>query len=67
MKESKEIYTVSGFRTGAGWANGGCSASGSGRFRVGGWVWRGRYKGRVSSCGQVIMYSVFVPFLFECA
>ena len=23
------------------------------------------YKGRVSSCGQVIVYSVFVPFLFE--
>jgi len=46
--------------TGAGRTNGGGEASGSGRFRVGGWVWRGRYKRRVSSCSQVIVYSMFV-------
>jgi len=38
------------------------------RVRVLDWSWPdqwGRYKGRVSSCGQVIVYSMFVPFLFE--
>ena len=65
MRESKEIYTRIRIWTGASRTNGGCSASSSGRFRVGGWEWRGRYKGRVSSCGQVIVIGMFVPFLFE--
>ena len=41
-------------------------ASGSGRFRVGEKVWRGRYKRDVSGCGRVIVYCMVVPFFFEC-
>ena len=40
----------------------GGEASGSGRFRVGRSVWRGRYKRSVSGGGQVIVCSMFVPF-----
>ena len=40
-RKTRKFIPVSGFRTGAGRTNEGCSASGSGRFRVGGWVWRG--------------------------
>ena len=35
----------------------GRGAAGSGRFRVGEKVWRGRYKSRVSGCGPVIVCS----------
>ena len=41
-------------------------ASGSGWFRVGLKVWRGRYKSRVSGCGRVIVCSMAVPPFFEC-
>jgi hypothetical protein len=66
VRGSKVFYTPAGVLTGAGRTNGGGEASGSGQFRVGGWVWRGRYKRRVSSCSRVIVYSMFVPFLIEC-
>ena len=38
MKGSKVFYTPAGVLTGAGRTNGEGEASGSGRFRVGGWV-----------------------------
>jgi len=44
VRGSKVFYTPAGVLAGAGRTNRGGEASGSGRFRVGGWVWRGRYK-----------------------
>ena len=43
MRKQGILYPA-GVLTGAGRTNGGGEASGSGQFRVGGWVWRGRYK-----------------------
>ena len=60
------IYTLPGLLTSPVPNQWGSEASGSGRFRVGRSVWSGRYKRSVSGGGQVIVCSMFVPFLFQC-
>ena len=73
-RDGCEVWEVSGGRgiyipglrlAGAGRTNGE-RGSGSGWFRVGKKVWRGRYKSRVSGCGRVIVCSMAVPPFFEC-
>ena len=53
VRKGKAIYTVAGNGTGASQANVKCG-TGSGRFRMGGRVWRGRYRRRVSGSSQVV-------------
>ena len=51
------IYTLPGLLTSPVPNQWGSEASGSGQFRVGRSVWRGRYKRSVSGGGQVIVCS----------
>ena len=58
------------FILGPGFARTGRTNGGRGHQVVGGSEWvrcgGGRYKRRVSGCGRVIVYSMAVPFFFEC-